>query len=489
MKIARFADWPIATKLRLITTAVCMSTVALMCAVWIIYERQVVRRAIPPSQVVRAKVIAASMTAALAFDSPQDAQEILSEVKGDPHLKGVVIYDLAGRSFAHAPAVADAPDLSIAAGSVEGYRYGPGHIDIWTPVELRGRKLGTLVFRRDLGDLESRMETIPVIALVVMVCSGIAAYWLAGILQRLVSEPVLKLARAATRVTQLKDYTVRVPRTSADEVGQLTDAFNAMLSTIDSGNAETTRLYAEVQRHAGELEQRVKERTVELERANEELEAFGASISHDLRGPLRHIDGYAHAIVEDHSAALPPQAREYLEHIVDRAVQMNALTNALLEFSRLSRQAIRPESVEIGRMAIDVFGELKGDSPGRDLRLRVAPMPAVWADRVLLRQVLVNLLSNAIKYTRGRDAAIIEVGIVEGSRPLQYFVRDNGIGFDAAAAGKLFTAFERLHDAREYEGTGIGLATVKRIVLRHGGRIHAEATPGQGATFYFTLAA
>ena len=487
--MTRFGDWPIATKLRLITTAVCMTTVALMCAVWIIYERQVVRRAIPVNQVVRAKVIAASVTAAVAFDSPQDAQEILAELKGDPRMTGVIIYDQSGRSFAHAPAVPNAPSLSVAAKSVEGYVYGPGYIDVWTPIELRGRQLGTLVIRRDLVDLETRLRTIPFIALVVMLCAGIAAYWLAGVLQRLVSEPVLKLAHAAARVTQLKDYTVRVPRTSGDEVGQLTEAFNAMLSTIGAGNAETDRLYQEVQRHAGELEKRVKERTAELEQANEELEAFGASISHDLRGPLRHIDGYAHAIVEDHGATIPPQAREYLESIIERAVQMNALTNTLLEFSRLSRQAIRPESVEIGRLAFEVFAELKADNPGRELRVRVAEgLPAVWADRVLLRQVLVNLLSNAVKYTRGRAPAIIEVGRVEGSAPPEYFVRDNGVGFDGAAAGKLFTAFERLHDAREYEGTGIGLATVKRIVLRHGGRIRAESRPGEGATFYFTLA-
>ncbi len=489
MKIFRFGDWPIATKLRLITTAVCMTTVALMCVVWIIYERSVVRRAIPPSQVVRAKVVAASVAAAVAFDSPQDAAEVLNELKFDPRLMGMVIYDGAGHAFAHVPAMAQAADLSIAAESAEGYRYGPGYLDVWAPIQLRGRTLGTLVWRRDLVDLENRLHTIPLIALVVMLCSGLAAYWLAGILQRLVSEPVLKLAHAAARVTELKDYSVRVTRSSGDEVGRLTDAFNAMLSTIDAGNAETARLYAKVQRYAGNLEMRVKERTVELEAANEELEAFGASISHDLRGPLRHIDGYAHAIVEDYGPTLPEQVREYLESIVERAGQMNDLTNALLEFSRLSRQAVRPEPVEIGRLAIDVFAELKGDAPGRDLRVRVAPMPAASADRVLIRQVLVNLLSNAIKYTRGRSPAVIEVGIVAGSVPPEYFVRDNGVGFDAAASGKLFTAFERLHDARQYEGTGIGLATVKRIILRHGGRIRAEATPDQGATFYFTLAA
>jgi len=489
VKILRFDDWPIATKLRLITTAVCMTTVALMCLVWIVYDRQVVRRSLPAAQMVRAKMVAAGVAAAVASDNPRDAAEVLDQLKFDPRLTGVALFDRAGRAFALAPAGLNAPDWSVAADSVDGYRYGPGYMQVWTPIQLRGRTIGTLVLRRDLTDLESRLRTIPLIALVVMLCSGLAAYWLAGILQRLVSEPVLKLARAAARVTELKDYSVRVPRTSGDEVGRLTDAFNAMLATIDAGNAETARLYAEVQRHAGNLEMRVKERTVELESANEELEAFGASISHDLRGPLRHIDGYAHAIVEDYGASLPAQAREYLDSIVERAGQMNALTNALLEFSRLSRQAIRPEPVEVGRLAIDVFTELKGDAPGRDLRVRVAPMPPALADRVLIRQVLVNLLSNAIKYTRGRNPAIIELGAVPGSSPPEYYVRDNGVGFEAAAAGKLFTAFERLHDAQKYEGTGIGLATVKRIILRHGGRIRAESTPDQGATFYFTLAA
>lgn len=484
-----FSHWPLASKLRAIITCTCLATVAATCFFWVLYERHTVRNQIPPAQIVRARIIAQNISATLAFNAPHDAAELLAALKLDPHIAWAAVYDASGQLFARYSRTHDAvPALPDAARGPEGYRYLPGHLILWTPVGAGNERLGTLVADRDLADVNARLATIPLIALGGMLFAGIAAYWLATLLQRLISDPILALARMAGNVTRLKDYSLRMRPGSEDEIGQLTEAFNSMLGTIDSTLAANARLYEQVRRHADELELRVKERTVELEYANEELEAFGSSVSHDLRGPLRYIDGYAQAVLEDPASHLSPEAREYLRKVVDRASRMHTLINVLLEFSRLNRLALQPEPLDLAQLAAEVFSELKAEYPERDLRFKVAaPVPVGFADRLLGRQVLVNLLSNAVKYTRGRSPAVIEIGGREIDGMVEYYVRDNGVGFDPARSDKLFTAFERLHDPRQYEGIGVGLATVKRIIQRHGGQIRAESVLNEGTTFYFTF--
>jgi len=238
-----------------------------------------------------------------------------------------------------------------------------------------------------------------------------------------------------------------------------------------------------------ELEKRVRERTVELEAANRELDAFSASVSHDLRTPLRTITGFTDILLGRHVGSLPPEVRRHIELIHAGAAEMTQLINGLLNFSRLAKQAVAPESVEIEQLCRDVFQALEGERRGRQVELRLQALPPARGDRVLLRQVLVNLISNAIKFTRPRGQAVIEIGLAtpKGEIAPVYFVRDNGVGFDMRDAEKLFGVFQRLHHAHEFEGTGVGLATVRRIIERHGGRIWAEAAPDAGAAFFFTL--
>ncbi len=238
-----------------------------------------------------------------------------------------------------------------------------------------------------------------------------------------------------------------------------------------------------------ELERRVSERTAELEAANRELEAFTSSVSHDLRTPLRTITGFAEILLGREASPLPPDVRRRVELIHAGADEMARLINGLLDFSRLGKRAIAPEPVDVGALAREVFASLGGEHAGRRVEFRVQPAPAAIGDRFLLRQVLVNLLSNAIKFTRPRPAALIEFGAdaAGGAPGPAYFVRDNGVGFDMRDADKLFGVFQRLHGPSEFEGTGVGLATVRRIVERHGGRIWAESSRNSGATFHFTL--
>lgn len=250
---------------------------------------------------------------------------------------------------------------------------------------------------------------------------------------------------------------------------------------------ENARLYQESQRLNIELENRVRERTASLEAANKELEAFSYTVSHDLRSPLRAIDGFSRVLLEHYSPQLEADAQRYLRLVRHGAQQMGQLIDDLLTFSRLNRQPLRKQQVDPADLIHQVLEALRSEQEGRQVEITINDLPPYQADAALLKQVWFNLLSNALKYTRQREQVKIEIGYRQDGEQPAYFVKDNGVGFDMAYVHKLFGVFQRLHLAEEYEGTGVGLALVQRIIHRHGGRVWAEAEIDQGATFYFTL--
>jgi light-regulated signal transduction histidine kinase (bacteriophytochrome) len=211
-------------------------------------------------------------------------------------------------------------------------------------------------------------------------------------------------------------------------------------------------------------------------------------VSHDLRAPLRHIDGFTEMLRDDASAVLGERSRRYLETISTSAKRMGALLDDLLVFSRMGRAEMRQTRFAMGRLEEEVLKEMTSELQSRQIEWEIDPLPEVWGDRAMLKQVWVHLLSNALKYTRPRERAKIQIRCARTSeRELQFFVRDNGVGFDMQYSSRLFGVFQRLHHPEEFDGTGIGLANVRRIVHRHGGRTWAEAKVNEGATFYFTL--
>lgn len=250
---------------------------------------------------------------------------------------------------------------------------------------------------------------------------------------------------------------------------------------------ERKRAQDQVNRLNAELEQRVAARTLELQTANKELEAFSYSVAHDLRAPLRHINAFAKILEEDHAGRLDSEGRRYISLVRGGAREMGNLVDDLLNLARVSRQELFRNPADLSKLVEGVISDLKAECANRSIKWRVGPLPRVECDAGLMKQVFVNLLSNALKYTRPLEETVIEVGESSRNDERTIFVRDNGVGFDMKHAQKLFGVFQRLHSSVEFEGTGVGLATVQRIVQKHGGRVWAHAEPGKGATFFFTL--
>jgi light-regulated signal transduction histidine kinase (bacteriophytochrome) len=261
----------------------------------------------------------------------------------------------------------------------------------------------------------------------------------------------------------------------------------------DSLRRTRDRLQVEVEQRARRedeiksLNHELAKRAAELEASNKELESFAYSVSHDLRAPLRHLAGYSELLQKHAASSLDNKSQRYIQTILASAKRMGNLIDDLLAFSRLGRTETRRTAVDMQQVVKEVVAELGRDTKGRDIAWKIGALPVCYGDRSMLKLVVVNLVSNAVKFTRIRTRTEIEIGCVDGNNEVEVFVRDNGAGFDMQYSNKLFGVFQRLHLAEQFEGTGIGLATVQRIIHRHGGKVRAEGAVDEGAAFYFSL--
>jgi signal transduction histidine kinase len=315
----------------------------------------------------------------------------------------------------------------------------------------------------------------------------VAAALLTFGVSRFILKPLSSIVVTSQRLAA-GDVTSRIRLNAGPkEVRLVAEVFDHTVDTLMERESERAKAAEALRLAHAELEQRVVERTAELEAANQELESFSYSISHDLRAPLRSMNGFSRILAEDYGDNLTAGVLRYLTLVRDSADNMGMLIDDLLDFSRLSRQSIHKQTLDLNNLVQEVWGGLKQERAERVITFEVESLPSCEADPALARQVFVNLLSNAVKFTSECEQALIFVGSYQDGGETVYFVRDNGAGFDMNYASKLFGVFQRLHRAEDFEGTGVGLAIVQRIIRRHGGRIWPEARIGEGATFYFTL--
>lgn len=567
------------------------------------------RQATARGLAILADAVAYNSSAALAFEDREDGRRILEAFRAESNVRDAVLYDEEGEVFAE---YGDGPAgyMHSLALPEEKPVYQGGVLYYATPVTEGEGRLGTLVIRYDLSALQGRLQLYLLIVLVTVAAALLIAYFLARLLQGGISRPLRALEETARAISDRHDYSIRAVKTTGDEVGKLTDAFNEMLDRIAEKEAalrvssdrlriavEASRtgvwdwdlktgsiewvgsLYdslglpegktkdlreekftdsvhpddrglvdrmvaraadpakgrlqvdfrmigkdgetryvrsvgktyfdegkepmrmvgviidvtdlriaeAEIRDLNRNLERRVADRTAELSQALHEIEAFSYSVSHDLRAPLRAINGFSQALMDDYQDKIDGEGRDFLQRIVASCQRMGQLIDDLLELSRVTRREMRGEPVDLSTLAREIASSLRSSSPERRVKFQIEDNLTVLGDSNLLGIALENLIRNAWKFSGQKEEAFIEVGRTTEKGEEAFFVRDNGAGFDMAFVDKLFGVFQRLHPAGEFEGTGIGLATVRRIIERHGGKVWAAGELNRGATFYFTV--
>jgi signal transduction histidine kinase len=497
--MSTFRDYSIRKKLTMMVILASGTAILLAGTAFLTYELFAYQTAMVHSLLTQAEIVGANSASAILFNDEAAAAETLAALKADPHIFSAGIYTRDNRAFATYGQTDKPAAVALRArfaDHIDGHWFERDSLILFQKIVFKGETIGTVYIQSDLEGMKARFWQYLAIVLVVLLASSSVALFISSKLLGKITQPLFHLVETAQTVSREKDYTIRAVADSKDEMGVLVSAFNNMLVQIQQRDAA-------LRKSNDEMEQRVLNRTRELQAANKELEAFSYSVSHDLRAPLRHVNGFTELLQKHVTSMLDEKGHRYLKTIADSVKQMGLLIDDLLAFSRMGRTETHFTTVNLEQLVKQALDELKPEMDGRRIAWEIGALPEVCGDRAMLRQVLVNLLGNAVKYSRPREQARIEIGALPPASPqpspslgegkdegeIVIFVRDNGVGFDMKYAHKLFGVFQRLHGATEFEGTGIGLALVQRIIHRHGGRIWAESAVDKGATFYVSLPA
>ncbi|HEY3198702.1 MAG TPA: ATP-binding protein [Nitrospirales bacterium] len=479
-----FRDISIRRKLIVMGLIASSAALLLACSAFLGYGLFAYRETMIHILSVRASIIGTHIASAIVFKDERAAADTLASLKEDPHIISAGVYtpdNLVFAMFGQNETNREAPFVQRFSGNPEGYWFERDSLILYRKIVFKGEHIGTVYIHSDLQEMYPRFWQYIGITLLVFFVSSIVALIVSSLFERKITHPLFHLVETVRTISAEKDYSVRAVTNSKDETGILVEAFNDMLTQIQ-------RQSVALQLSSDEVEQRVIQRTRELESANKELETFSYSVSHDLRTPLRGIDGFCEALVEDYADKLDEQGKDYLRRIQAAAVRMGQLVDDLLDLSKVNRMQLLRSDIDLTALVQGLSQELQERDPDRQAEFHIQTGLVANADAQWIGIVLTNLLENAWKFTSKQKRPRIEFGAVKTTTETAYFVRDNGAGFDMAYVNKLFAPFQRLHTATQYPGTGIGLATVQRIILRHGGRVWAEGEIEKGASLYFTLA-
>jgi signal transduction histidine kinase len=479
----------IATRLTVMNMLVSGVALLLACAAFFTYDQITFRDGLVRTLSAQAQIIASNSVSAILFNDPRSASDTLSALKGSPNIATAGILTADRRPFADYARESGNEILNIPPmrdNQIEAHWFRNTHLVLIRRIISEGKTIGFVYLRAELREIDVRLRRYAIIAGAVLLLSLLAAFFVSSTFRKSVAQPIVDLAETTQTVSRDKDFGIRAtPPPQNDELSILVDSFNTMLQEIHQRDLA-------LQRARDELELRVSERTRDLVSTNRELQAFSYSVSHDLRGPLDSIIGFSYVLLKQYGAKLDPDARELIENIRSSGKRMADLIDDLLNLSRVTTTNMHAERVDLSIMAHSVHNELRRLEPERNVQFIAPDKAEANGDPRLLRIAIDNLLRNAWKYTSHHDHARIEFGTsaatgATNAGTMTFFVKDDGSGFDSKAASRLFQPFQRLHSTAEFPGNGIGLATVKRIIQRHGGQVWAEGAIERGATFYFTL--
>jgi len=506
--MVRFRDFPIRQKLTLFIMLASLLALAMAVLAVVGYEVFTFKKRAVNDVSILADMIDVSTAAALVFGDPPAAQETLNTLKAEREIASACIYTADGTIVARYVRP-DLKDVQFPTVQPEGERFENRDLVLFRRITSKGDPVGTVYLRYDLRMAYARAPHYTFILAGVLVVLLSLTWLLSTVLQRIISAPILRLARAARQFTENKDYSVRAVKETNDEIGQLTDTFNEMLQTIaarenalSQANGELGHELAErkraeealreseakLRKHADDLEIRVTDRTASLQETIRSLEGVLYHVAHDLRAPLRAMQGFITLLLDEYAPNLDATGKSYAKKVSSAAIRMDGLIQDLLQYGRLGHMDLPCEPVDLSGRIAAVLNYLAEEIKSTGGEVKVAePLPQVRANVKVLDQVLSNLVGNALKFVEPGVSPQIRIGSELRAETVRLWIQDNGIGIDAAHHERVFGVFERLNGTDAYPGSGIGLAIVRKGVERMGGRVGVESKLGAGSRFWLDL--